>query len=90
MENKLNKTKVEVSKIVIKIGEKEATLTLEEVKALRDVLDNLLGDKQEIKYIPWIVYPQTNTYPQWSVTTTTSDGKIYVTNCPKPNGINIY
>ena len=92
MENKSNKTKVEVSKIVIRIGEKEATLSLEEVKALQDVLDNLLGDKPQITYVPWITYPQitTNPNPYWTITTTNTDNITYITSCPAPNGISIY
>ena len=77
----MEKQKVEISKIVIKIGEKEATLTLEEVKALRDVLDNLLGNKNTITYILYSV-PYVNPNPYWTVTYTSkiADGITYV-NC---------
>jgi hypothetical protein len=85
MENK----KVEISKIVIKIGEKEATLSLEEAKQLRDVLDGLFGDRSWIYYVPYAPYiPNPN--PYWTVTTTITDGTTYVTTCPKTNGISIY
>jgi len=75
MENK----KVEILKIVIKIGEKEATLSLDEAKQLRDVLDNLLGSKNGITYIPYSVsYINPNCYyPTWMITTA-SDGTIQV------------
>ena len=63
---------IEVSKIVVKIGDKEATLTLKEARGLRDVLDGLFG--KEAVLIPW-TYPSTAplvpywpTLPVWTVT----------------------
>jgi hypothetical protein len=55
---------VEVKNIVIKIGEKEIVLNLEEAKELRKVLDDLLGANITIeKYAPYWPY-----YQNWDIT----------------------
>ncbi len=46
---------VEIKKIVIRIGDKEASLTLEDAKALRDVLDAMFGEKKEYVGYPYVV-----------------------------------
>lgn len=40
--------KIEVSKITIKIGDKETPLTVEQAKELRDALTDLLGGEQKV------------------------------------------
>lgn len=64
----LNKNdKIEVTKIVIKIGSKDAELTIEQARDLKDALVELLGSKdKEIVYIPqpYPVYHR----PYWYVT----------------------
>lgn len=64
--------KIEVSKIVIKIGDKEAELTIEQAKELKDVLGELFGKDHERIYIPqpYPVYPTPYIYPRWEVTYT--------------------
>lgn len=69
----MKEKKIGVSKIVIQMGDKEATLTVEQVKELRDVLDNLLGEKVIERVIErdkwWYVEPYI--YPRyWTVTST--------------------
>jgi hypothetical protein len=54
---------VEVKNIVIKIGEKEILLNLEEAKELKKVLDDLLGVKLIEYYIPYFRY-----YQNWNIT----------------------
>ena len=54
---------VEVKNIVIKIGEKEIVLNLEEAKELRKVLDDLLGVKFIEHYTPYFPY-----YQNWNIT----------------------
>jgi hypothetical protein len=84
--DKMDKNKVEISKIVIKIDGKELNLTLDETKQLRDILDNLLGDKNKITYIPYTLPYITNPYPYWTVTTTTNtNGNTWIT-CNKNDG----
>ena len=86
MENK----KVEILKIVIKVGEKEATLSLDEAKQLRDVLDNLLGNKNSITYIPYsIPYINPNPYyPYWNITTCSSGNAVTYNITNDTNGVN--
>ena len=51
-------SEIKVEQIVIKIGEKEILLNVDEAKELRKVLDDLFGDK----VTTIINYPQ---YPYW-------------------------
>lgn len=51
----MKKNKVEISKINIKIGDKEIPLTLEEAQELRQILDDTFGQKM-------VVYPSTPIY----------------------------
>jgi hypothetical protein len=41
----MKEKKIGVSKVVIQMGDKEATLTVEQAKELRDALNALLGEK---------------------------------------------
>ncbi len=66
---------VEIKKIVIRIGDKEASLTLEDAKALRDVLDAMFGEKKEyvgypyvVPTIPYVPYVQPTWRWYWSGT----------------------
>jgi hypothetical protein len=58
--------KIGVSKIVIQMGDKEATLTVEQAKELRDALNELLGERvverviEKQSYYPY--YPQPYVY----------------------------
>ena len=53
--------KVKIEKIVIRIGDKQAELTVEDAKALRDVLDQMFGKEKE--YVPY--YPTTWPWYPW-------------------------
>jgi len=55
----------EIKKIVLEIGDKEIELTPDEAKELKDVLNNLFGEK-DIVYIPK-PYPVYHPYPHWWV-----------------------
>ena len=67
--------KVEISKIKIKIGKKEVSLSLDELKELKDVLDEILEKEKELVYVPSYpynsqpyIYVQPNPYkvtPMW-------------------------
>lgn len=43
--------KIEIKKIVIQIGDKEAELTIEQARDLKDALAELLGNKETV-YVP--------------------------------------
>jgi hypothetical protein len=60
-------TEVSISKICIKIGEKEVELSPDEAKELQEILNDMFG-KRETVYVPqpYPVYP--NPYRYWSVT----------------------
>lgn len=80
---KENEKKIEVSRIVIRIGEKEASLTVDQARELKEILSDLLGEKVVERVIEhdchdhWIyphvvpIYYQTPTIPNdgfWKVT----------------------
>jgi len=44
-------SKIEIQKIVIQIGKKEVSLTIEEAKELQNILDQTFGKKETV-YIP--------------------------------------
>ena len=54
--------KVEVSKINIKIGDKEIPLTLGEAKELQELLNKTFGEEKTV-YVPGRSYPVTIPYP---------------------------
>lgn len=69
--------KIGVSKVVIQMGDKEATLTVEQAKELRDALNALLGEKvvervvERDRWYPYNPYNPYNpyVYPKyWTVT----------------------
>lgn len=58
--------KVEVTKIVIRMGDKDAELTIEQARELKDALDSLLGTKGETVYVPHpYPYPVPQPYPYY-------------------------
>lgn len=62
---------IQVTKIIIKMGEKDAELTIEQARQLKDALVELLGEKEKTVYIPspYIVErPYPYRYPYWYVT----------------------
>lgn len=63
--------KVEVSKIVVKMGKKEVELSLAEAKELQELLNDTFGKKETV-YIPgspiYIERPYIRPYPYWTVT----------------------
>lgn len=63
---------IEVSKVAIKIGDKETVLTPDQAKELRDVLISLLGGGDERLEI-WYPYYPAHTKPIWWTMTNTSD-----------------
>ena len=71
----MSKRSVEIKHIVIKVGEKEIPLSLEEAKELQDILNKTFGGEKVIEkivhehdhYYPWWEY-QPYTYPRWTVT----------------------
>ena len=72
---------VQIKKIVIRIGDKEATLTPEDAKELMEVLEGLMGKKEVVKeYIAYPIYvpPVVSTpyIPWWGVNTIWSSGEI--------------
>ena len=56
--NEEQKTKVEVTKVTVKIGKKELTLSLDEAKQLRDELSKALGDVRYYPSWPTVIYQQ--------------------------------
>jgi hypothetical protein len=63
--------KIEIKKVVIQIGDKEAELTIEQARELKDALIDLLGKKETV-YLPAspvvIERPYYPHYPNWTVT----------------------
>ena len=70
--------KIEVTKIVIRMGEQDAELTIEQARQLKDALNELLGSKETV-YIPSqpVVIEQRypyHPYPYWTVSYGTTTG----------------
>jgi len=69
------KSKVEISKVNIKIGDKEIELSLAEAKELGEILNETFGAKLEIQPAPIINLPYIQPYvyprPMWQYWTTT-------------------
>ncbi len=63
--------RVEVSKIVVRMGKKEFELSLAEAKELQELLNDTFGKKETV-YIPgspiYIERPYIQPYPYWTVT----------------------
>jgi len=53
-------------KVIINLGDKEFTLTTEQTKELRNILNNLLGP--EYHYYPYYTYPQIWYSGDWKIT----------------------
>ena len=54
-----------IKKIVLDLGGKEVTLTLEQAKRLHELLNELCGEKKKIEYVP-VRYPYWDWYrPIW-------------------------
>jgi hypothetical protein len=73
----MKEKKIGVSKIVINIGDKEAALTVEQAKELRDALNAVLGERvveRVVEHDRWYPY-QPYVYPRY----------FEVTVCDSPN-----
>jgi hypothetical protein len=74
------KNKVKISKINIKIGDKEIPLTLEEAQELRQILDDTFGQKTVFyPSTPVIIerpYVRPYPYPYWSISYENTTGVI--------------
>jgi hypothetical protein len=70
--------KIEVKKVVIQLGDKEAELTIEQARQLKDALNELLGSKETVYVSPSpIIIERPYTYPYspyWSITWQTVSG----------------
>lgn len=83
----MKEKKIGVSKVVIQIGDKEASLTVEQVRELRAALDALLGSEKTVveRWYPqwWYVQPPytsgTVTYGSTTITTSDSPGTYTIT-----------
>lgn len=79
MKKKTNK--IEVKKIVIKIGDAELSLSLKEAQELRKVLGEVVGinktEKEYMSYGP--IIPQYPVYPFWQVDTRIAPERILIT-----------
>lgn len=81
--------KVEVKKVVLKIGDKEIGLSVDEAKELTKLLMDTFGEKEPIKYyerVPWYPYypyyeyhPITFTSGDWT-TTQTGNSIVFASN----------
>lgn len=62
---------VSIKKVVVKIGDKEISLSLDEAKELQDILNRTFGTEKTV-FVPSapviIERPWYPTYPHWSVT----------------------
>ena len=70
-------TKVEIKKVVIKIGDKELSLSIDEAKELKTILNQTFGGGETI-YVPTVIreYPP-YVYPHWTITYGDSNTKDY-------------
>ena len=60
--------KVEIEKIIIKVGDKELSLSVDEAKELKTILNELFAEK-EIVYSPIIIEKfRRYVYPHWEIT----------------------
>ena len=81
--NGMKEKRIGVSKVVIQMGDKEATLTVEQAKELRDSLNALLGETKIERVIERdVFYPHRWIYttPSWTTygtMTTTGDTGNY-------------
>ena len=81
----MSKDEVKISKIVVKIGDKELNLSLEEARELQNILENLFASKEikvirDIEYIPYRVnIPYTPPNPIWWCTTTSASNSAQYT-----------
>lgn len=76
----MEKTKIEVSSVTVRIGKKELTLSLDEVRDLRQALDKAFEKETIVKEIhhhndywwnrPHITWNTSLTYPTYTVGTT--------------------
>jgi len=67
----MKEKQIGISKIVINIGDKEAALTVEQAKGLRDALNALFGEKVIEKVVErerWYPYTPYIYTPHWTVT----------------------
>ena len=79
----MTKTKIEIKKILIQIGDKELRLTVDEAKELHKILGELVAEKVPTVIIekdivinpvsiPWYpvypYYPGATEYPTWTIT----------------------
>jgi hypothetical protein len=72
--------KVEITKITIKVGDKQAELTVQEAKELHRILDEMFK-RQDVTYVPvYPTLPYYPIYPTWTYwTTCTSNGTFNIT-----------
>jgi hypothetical protein len=75
---------VEIQKLVIRIGEKEITLGLDEAKELRDILNDTFGTKEIVRtpqteriYVPYFQEP-VQPYYWWYITTDCQTNTYYL------------
>lgn len=59
----MKEKKIGVSKVVIQLGDKEATLTVEQARELQSTLNALLGEKVVERVIEKDYYPYSPYYP---------------------------
>ena len=78
----MTKTKIEIKKLIVQVGDKELRLTVDEAKQLHKILGELVAQPAQptivierdiinipSPVIPWYpVYPVTNPYPDWTIT----------------------
>lgn len=89
------KEKIEIKKIVIKVGEKELSFSMEEAKELQNILNETFGGEKAIYFPSYPVYieverpyritspynPYIPTWPTYTTwNTTVSDGTLCVSN----------
>ena len=60
-----------IAKIIVKIGNKNIELTIDEARELYDNLDDMFGDKNTITVYPFIPEPVYPIQPWYTLTPTT-------------------
>ncbi len=74
---------VEIKKVIIKVGDHEFALSLEEARGLKRILEDMFGGERTV-YVPSYPYPVPY-YQPWVVTYTTSGSGNTTTDYPTTN-----
>jgi hypothetical protein len=79
--------KVTIEKLIIKIGDKELALKPDEAEELRQVLNELLGEKETTYEYHYHPAPEPRPYRYWVPMYTTTGGTTYAITAKADNSL---